>query len=37
MADRTAPAFGSIAPKTSVCTLAWTIAPAHMRHGSTVT
>ena len=35
--ETTAPAFGSRAPKISVPTRAWTIAPTHIRHGSTVT
>ena len=37
MTDRTAPAFGSAAPYTSAPIRAWTSAPAHIRHGSTVT
>src|SRR5688572_25528867 len=32
-----APAFGSGAPKTTRATRAWTIAPAHIGHGSLVT
>ena len=35
--ETTAPAFGSRVPKISVPTRAWTIAPTHIRHGSTVT
>jgi hypothetical protein len=34
--DRTAPAFGSGAPNTTLPMRAWTIAPTHIRHGSTV-
>ena len=36
-AETSAPAFGSRAPKTTVRTLAWTSAPTHIRHGSSVT